>query len=684
MCACVTMRWQTTAAFLIFFCIAAYKENKMHLGRLTVPAFVVAWSIDTDTVKRSLLDNRIKESIVTPARLQFLLYSLAEASTYSYRSVSLKVDGVREATEAEKKLFGYMSHGQTSIEGAMKALRSLQSGESDDYFMQHVPQGRSCLRSRRREITHRLDLPFDAPLAELFTPCMVDVSFRLRPNVARGEAPLYMHEVECVVDKLFDLVLDPRVRDRMKALSRRIRSTYRSHGEDQYTFTASRFLSCVERISLSRYVSLDESQPSGLTIRMRPYQKNTLEFCLRRETVDSPVIEWFPINAEDPNNILFWSPVTHRFFTGPYPPDVSRGGVVADEMGLGKTLEMLALILANPAPEDFEGAKGTLVICPVALVAQWVAEAQKCLEDPGLIYVHHGPRRRKCTEFLKTCNIVVTTYGVVVNDACLKEITWHRVIMDESHVVRKPTTRRYLACLDLKAKNTWCVTGTPLVNGHVNELYWQMRLVMPKTLKIGPSMMTWAHSGFVYLMSQCMTRHTKNMRVNGVPILELPNMTVENVELNLNAASLAQYKRQASQFAQVCRATTMARIMVIVDRLRRRCSSGLACEQLLSSVMASGALFMTGEQQEKARTQMEEASCAICLEPISVCALVNPCNHVFCDGCITQHMNRAVRVSCPLCRGPLNANSLRYFPPELQTNAVQEEQEIRCENRQHC
>ena len=39
-------------------------------------------------------------------------------------------------------------------------------------------------------------------------------------------------------------------------------------------------------------------------------------------------------------------------------------------------------------------------------------------------------------------------------------------------------------------------------------------------------------------------------------------------------------------------------------------------------------------------------------------------------------MNRAVRVSCPLCRGPLNANSLRYFPPEPQTNAAaQEEQE---------
>lgn len=72
-------------------------------------------------------------------------------------------------------------------------------------------------------------------------------------------------------------------------------------------------------------------------------------------------------------------------------------------MGLGKTVEMLGLMLANPAPPgplqpatDTQGhirSRGTLVVCAVSLVGQWMAEAEAKLGGSLSIYMYHGGAR---------------------------------------------------------------------------------------------------------------------------------------------------------------------------------------------------------------------------------------------------------------------------------------------------
>ena len=66
------------------------------------------------------------------------------------------------------------------------------------------------------------------------------------------------------------------------------------------------------------------------------------------------------------------------------------GGIIADEMGLGKTIVMMGLILANLA-----AFRRTLIVVPVALIAQWVAQIKRTIIDTGVkpdlvVAVYHG------------------------------------------------------------------------------------------------------------------------------------------------------------------------------------------------------------------------------------------------------------------------------------------------------
>ena len=43
-------------------------------------------------------------------------------------------------------------------------------------------------------------------------------------------------------------------------------------------------------------------------------------------------------------------------------------------------------------------------------------------------------------------------------------LEYHRVVLDEAHIIRNRNTKTHKAVLNLRAKNRWCLTGTPLQN----------------------------------------------------------------------------------------------------------------------------------------------------------------------------------------------------------------------------
>jgi SNF2 family DNA or RNA helicase len=192
-----------------------------------------------------------------------------------------------------------------------------------------------------------------------------------------------------------------------------------------------------------------------------------------------------------------------------------RGGIIADEMGLGKTIVMMGLILANLA-----GYRRTLIVVPVALIAQWVAQLKKTIIDTGVkpdlsILVFHGATGKRSVVLseagdamvwchrppkrgggggagARSIDIVITTYGCVAMEEpavakakkrplnvatpkglVLSLLTFRadRVIFDEAHHLRNKSSRIFKGAMRVVAgagvavrPSVWIVTGTPIQN----------------------------------------------------------------------------------------------------------------------------------------------------------------------------------------------------------------------------
>ncbi|RDX84596.1 Helicase-like transcription factor CHR27, partial [Mucuna pruriens] len=110
----------------------------------------------------------------------------------------------------------------------------------------------------------------------------------------------------------------------------------------------------------------------------------------------------------------------------------SRGGILADEMGMGKTIQAIALVLAK---REFQQSscepdqsipcssgllpviKGTLVICPVVAVTQWVSEIDRfTLKGSTKVLIYHGANRWKSGDRFADYDFVITTYSVVESE----------------------------------------------------------------------------------------------------------------------------------------------------------------------------------------------------------------------------------------------------------------------------
>jgi thymidine kinase len=156
---------------------------------------------------------------------------------------------------------------------------------------------------------------------------------------------------------------------------------------------------------------------------------------------------------------------------------VQRRVILGDEMGLGKTVEALAVL----AHLDQKGSKHSVVVCPAAVVTNWVREIRS--KSSLNAFRAHGPgRAEEAVSWLRRGGVAVTTF---------ESLRWFEayqsnagevacVVVDEAHYIKNPYAQRSQRVQKLidRADRALLLTGTPLEN-RVEEFRNLVRYVRP-------------------------------------------------------------------------------------------------------------------------------------------------------------------------------------------------------------
>jgi len=153
------------------------------------------------------------------------------------------------------------------------------------------------------------------------------------------------------------------------------------------------------------------------------------------------------------------------------------GGCLADDMGLGKTVQTLTLLQA----EKEAGGGTTLLIMPTSLIYNWEMEANKFTPELKILN-YTGTLRNKDISRFEKYDLVLTSYGITRLDVeLLQRFYFNYIILDESQVIKNPTSNIAKAVRELKSRHKLVLTGTPIENTTL-DLWSQMSFINPGIL----------------------------------------------------------------------------------------------------------------------------------------------------------------------------------------------------------
>lgn len=131
-------------------------------------------------------------------------------------------------------------------------------------------------------------------------------------------------------------------------------------------------------------------------------------------------------------------------------------------MGLGKTIEALAVLTHRAA----DGGRWFLVVCPAAVVTNWVREVEQ-RTSLAARRVHGAGREPALDRWRQDGGVAVTTYetlGLVWE--ALRGFELDGLVVDEAHYVKNPDAQRSqrVGALAARTQHVVLLTGTPLEN----------------------------------------------------------------------------------------------------------------------------------------------------------------------------------------------------------------------------
>ncbi len=259
------------------------------------------------------------------------------------------------------------------------------------------------------------------------------------------------------------------------------------------------------------------------------------------------------------------------------------GGILADDMGLGKTLQVITFILAEKAT-----APGpSLVIAPTSLVYNWREEIQKFAPSLQTVVIAGQPAERleQCKN-IDSADIVITSYVLIKRDINIYEQqAFKYCFLDEAQHIKNPNTLSARSVKQIKAKNYFALTGTPIENT-LTELWSIFDFLMPGYLRTHKAFMSRFETPIVKNNDQQalqeLGRHIKPFilrRMKKAVLKELPEKIESKMVNEMTAAQTRLYaawllKAKAEFEAEVSAhgfEKSQIKILSLLTRLRQIC-----------------------------------------------------------------------------------------------------------------
>lgn len=148
--------------------------------------------------------------------------------------------------------------------------------------------------------------------------------------------------------------------------------------------------------------------------------------------------------------------------------------------GLGKTIQTIAF-LAAVYGKDGESGKAAaskrnkedlvLIIGPASVLENW--ENEFSMWANFRVSICHGPNRDLILDkaVARETEVMITSFDTFrIYGNTISEVSWDTVIVDEAHRLKNEKSKLYNACLNIKTKRRYGLTGTVMQN-KIMELF---------------------------------------------------------------------------------------------------------------------------------------------------------------------------------------------------------------------
>lgn len=404
-----------------------------------------------------------------------------------------------------------------------------------------------------------------------------------------------------------------------------------------------------------------------------------------------------------------------------------------------KTIQTLGLLLSNPPAgqrgypykeQSISSGKAaprcTLIVCPLSVTSNWVLQIRKYVNggvDNKILRVglYHGANRERFIPLIQynKIDVIITSFHtlaadlkkmqhgknsddtsglkkkqpkkrkVVVNQPSIFEVLFHRVVLDEAHIIRSGTkTALYNAAVKVQAKYRLCLTGTPFVN-HPSDIHSLLAFLQVEPLSdkrafdtcITKRIVACDERGLATLRNAMAYVALRRNKVQVHSTIQLVEKSVKEVIVPFAAGIHKEihdilFCTAKAAFVGFLRnndpegiTENYMHFIVLILRVRQACASGAlvpedsrenakaAYDLVKKSTAAKNldpemAQHLLNKLQGIIDDEMGGSECAVCFEVLEEenAMILKGCSHVFCSPClqtITSHI-------CPCCRAPVS------------------------------